>query len=72
MSWPPLIGTRRQQETAGGDSGWQELFPESSLAKCLVREGPWVTPGAKCMDEQESKGGEIRGSAGKAKWQLNG
>lgn len=52
---------------AGGSSS-----SESSLAKCFLRDGPWVTPSAKCTDEQESKGEETKGSVGKVKWQLSG
>lgn len=54
---PPLLigtgagGSQREAAAAG-----RSVSLESSLANCIVREGPWVIPHANSMEEQESKG----------------
>lgn len=40
---------------------------ESSLVKCFVGDGPWVTPSLNHKDEQESKGEDTGRQPGEGK-----
>lgn len=63
----PGAGGSRREAAAPSRS----RAPESRLANCFVREGPWVTPCANGTEEQKSKAEETGGSKGKVKWQLS-
>ena len=53
-----LNGVRRQRRQQEMAEAIRTSSPASSVAKCFVRDKPWVTPSLNHMDEQELEGEE--------------